>query len=102
MIDLLILTVILGLVAYRVGRFLLLDTLIDEPRDKAMGWLEIREGVGWRKLEELFRCPWCITIWTAAGATAATTAFMSVPLPVWVWLAAATWALVLWRIIDPE
>ena len=102
--ELFLLTVILGAVVYRISRFLVLDTLIDGTRDKVQGWLEARiDNIVWRKLLELSGCPWCVTIWIAAGATATTRMFVgSFPMPVWVWLGAATWALMFWRAIDPE
>lgn len=102
--ELFLLTVILGAVTYRVARFIVLDTLIDGTRDKAQGWLEARiDKLAWRKLLELSGCPWCITVWVAGAATLATRIFVgSFPMPVWVWLGAATWGLVFWKIIDSE
>lgn len=103
MIDLLFLIVILSLVVYRVGRFIVLDTLIEGTRESVFRRLIAREGsLVASKFLELLGCPYCITIWVAAGATVVTDAFISVPLPVWVWLASAAGSLVWWRLIDWE
>lgn len=105
------LIVILSAVTYRVGRFIVLDTLIDGTRDKVYSWLErqaapkepkVRPRLFWVKLLELLGCPWCITIWIAAFATFFTDLNTSVPMPVWTWLAASTGGLVFWAIIDSE
>jgi FtsH-binding integral membrane protein len=99
----LLLLIVLSAVTYRVGRFLILDTLIDEPRNRVLSWLEMRPTRFWSKVHDLLGCPFCITIWIAAGAVAITDIwFASVPMPVWTWLAVATGALVFWAVIDSE
>jgi len=102
--EVVILTLLLGAVTYRVARFILLDTMIDGVRDKMMEQLDKRSAkLLYRKLLELFTCPFCITVWVAGGATVLTRLFVGpFPMPVWVWLAAATISLVLWAIIDPD
>lgn len=104
MISHLFLIIILGLVTYRVSRFLVLDTLIDEIRDRVIGWLEPRQHrLGWRKLLDLLGCPYCITVWVAAGAVAAHHFIVDpVPMPVWTWLGVATVSLAVWAVIDNE
>lgn len=112
MIELLVLIIILGLVTYRVARFIVLDTLIDGTRDKVIDWLERRQSVAlnadksgllWAKLVDLIGCPFCITIWISAGAVFATRIFVgSFAMPVWVWLATAAFALLPWNYIDSE
>lgn len=97
----LVLLVVLSAVSYRVGRFLALDTLIDGTRMRLLNWLVTRGFVA-RKIADLIGCPYCVTIWTSAGAVALTTLYVDVPLPVWTWLAAATGALVFWAIIDND
>lgn len=77
MIDLTLLIIILSLVTYRVARFLVLDTLIDGTRDRVIDGLERRVGeardaerksaVAYEKLIDLIGCPFCITVWVAAG-----------------------------------
>jgi hypothetical protein len=104
MFEVLMLSVILGAVTYRVGRFIVLDTMIEGTRDKVIGWFEARsDKLLYRKIVELFGCPFCITVWVAAGAVFTTRLFVgSTPMPVWVWLATATTALVFWRVVDSE
>jgi hypothetical protein len=101
--QLLILIVILGLVTYRVSRFIILDTLIEGWRDVFHSWLLSKPKL-WRvKLEELLGCPFCVSIWVSAGACLLTRWLVgSFAMPVWVWLGAATVALVVWEIIDAE
>jgi FtsH-binding integral membrane protein len=101
-IELFFLTAFLSMPTYRIGRFIVLDTLIDEPRDKTYAWLELRTSLFWKKVVDLLGCPWCITIWVAAAVVAVADAFVSVPLPVFTWLAVATGSLVWWAIIDSD
>lgn len=104
MVELIVLPLLLGAVTYRVARFLLLDTMIDGSRDKAIEFLDKRsDKVVYRKLLELFTCPYCITVWVAAGSVAVTRLFVGpLPMPVWLWLGAATVSLLIWAVIDPE
>lgn len=111
MIEVFILILILGLVTYRVARFIVLDTLIDGTRDKVLDTLEKKHGRAgdskkallYSKLTDLLGCPFCITIWVSAGACLATRIFVgSFPMPVWVWLATAATALIPWNYIDSE
>lgn len=112
MIEVLVLIIVLGLVTYRVARFLVLDTLIDGTRDKVIDWLERRQGQAqeadkssllWEKLIDLIGCPFCITIWVSAGATLLTYFIVDTfAMPVWVWLATAAFALIPWNYIDSD
>ena len=98
-----VLLIVLSAVTYRVGRFLLLDSLIDAPRERVMVWLEEHPGRVWGKVYELVDCPWCITIWIAAGVVGLQAWVVGgVPVPVWTWLAVATGSLVWWKIIDDD
>jgi hypothetical protein len=97
--------VALSFTAYRVGRFISLDSLIDAPRNKAAFWLADREEAWSELLLELLRCPYCITIWTGLGATV----FWSLALASWpgwwfpvYWMAISTGAVVTWGITDPD
>lgn len=95
--------IVLSAVVYRVSRFLVLDTLIDEPRDKLLDQLERRQGLVYSKLFDLIGCPFCISVWVAAGAVAVHHyAVDDVPVPIWTWLAVATGSLVFWAVIDDE
>lgn len=106
----LILLVVLSAVTYRISRFIVLDSLIDGPRDRIADWLERHSDprpwnphVVFRKVGELLECPWCITIWVA-GAVVATHHHVvdPLPVPVWMWLTTATGALIFWAIIDTD
>lgn len=97
----LIVLLVLSAVTYRVSRFIVHDSLIDAPRNKIYDWLEHREHPFWLKIHELIGCPWCITIWIAAGAVAVHHVVVEdVPVPIWTWLAVATGSLIIWEIID--
>ena len=99
----LIVLIVLSAVTYRVSRFIVLDSLIDEPRDWAVDRLERKRGLFYSKLVDFIGCPFCISIWVAA-ATVAVHHFVveDVPVPVWTWLAVATGSLLLWAWIDSE
>lgn len=124
LIDTFVLILVLGLVTYRVTRFIILDSLIENVRARAFEWLlsplepaqretvmELHEDAPlqelsmWRrKLYQLLSCPFCISVWVGAGAVFLTdwlTAF-DVRLPVWTWLATSTVALVVYAYIDAE
>ena len=99
----LVLVIILSAVVYRVSRFIILDSLVDGTRDRFADFLERHPGLFWTKIGELMRCPYCITIWVAAGAVWAQHVFVSpIPVPIWTWLAVATGSVVFWGIIDSE
>lgn len=98
-----VLLVVLSAVTYRVSRFIVLDSLIDEPRNWVLSWLEMHPNGLTNKLHELLGCPWCVTIWIAAGVVAIQDQLIDgMPVPIWAWLAAATGSLVFWGIIDNE
>lgn len=68
----LITCVLWAFAAFRVTRFLIEDSLIEEPRE----WIR-RKLIGhptgapmpvWRrKLLELIECPWCMSVWVSAA-----------------------------------
>lgn len=96
---------LLSLSAYRVGRFIALDTLIEATRDRVAFWLADRGSVWSDKALELLRCPYCITIWTGLGATL----FWSLVLAEWpgwwfpvYWMGISTGAVVTWGVTDPD
>lgn len=99
----LVMIVVLSAVVYRVGRFLVLDTMIEGTRDRIFGWLAHRERFFWHKLLDLLGCPYCITVWVAAGACLAWRLFVGdFAAPVFVWLAVSAGSLVFWNYIDSE
>lgn len=89
-------------VTHRVTRFLILDGLLEEPRQTFHSWLARHPGRFTIKVQELMICPWCVSIWVSGGWVLLTQIFTSVPLPVWVWLGNSTGCLVFWRILDNE
>lgn len=88
---------VVGLVAYRCTRFAIYDTLIEEPRARVLHWLAMRQGWWSTKLHDLFTCPYCISVYFAAAATAVADATMSVPAPVLTWIAGCGSCMVIWR-----
>ena len=115
--------VILSFVVYRVTRFIVLDSLIERVRERFYLWLlspldpmetsevidvhqdePLRKLPTWRrKLYQLFSCPFCISVWVAAGAVALHVWLVEpLPYPVWYWLGIATGGLLVYRVIDAE
>lgn len=102
MIDVLLWSVLLGAAAYRVGRFIVLDTMFEGTRDRVIGALESRSHkLVFSKLFDLLQCPFCITVWTSLAATLVAVFGAGVPYPLLVWAASSVFALVFWRIVDP-
>lgn len=62
--------ILFSFVAWRVTRFWIKDSLPEESRMKLEGWLSKRVAkLRYRKALELITCPWCISVWVAAGLT---------------------------------
>jgi hypothetical protein len=110
---------LLSLVTYRVGRFVVLDDLISGLRNSLLTWLErpgkerekpppwstLRDAPPlWRhKVSQLLGCPFCVTVWVAGGAVAVTHFLVDpLPVPVWWWLGVAGAAVLPWAITDSE
>jgi hypothetical protein len=99
-----LLTVIaLSLAVYRITRFVIDDTLIEEPRD----WLrkKLVEGKSTTvrtKILDLMECPYCVSVWVAAGAVLLASWTWTVPEPFWSWLAVCGGAMIVWRIVEVE
>lgn len=54
-----------SLAVWRIVRFIQRDSLIEEPREAVINrW-------GHLKITELLTCPWCLSIWVAAGVVLA-------------------------------
>lgn len=68
---------------YRIVRFLILDSLIEESRMDMLHWLAARGTAHlWaRKGYELATCPYCLSVWTGTGVFLATWAATPLPLP---------------------
>lgn len=105
--DLLIF-VVLSLATYRVARFLVLDSLIDGPREALHAWLTKPESLSvWRwKVAELMGCPYCVTVWVAAANVLFWSLLVADSWVGWafllVWPAVAGASLVPWAYIDDE
>jgi hypothetical protein len=94
---------IMACVTYRVSRFIILDGMIAGTRTKVVNWLDFRaHKLIYRKLAELLECPYCVTIWVSAGTVLITSVYVDIPLPVWVWLAVGTGALMIWSFVDND
>lgn len=91
---------LLSLVTYRITRFLIDDTLIDNQRIWVHQLLVGKSSKFRYKLYELVTCKFCLSIWVAAVVTACTDAVGSVPMPVWMWLGSAAGALVVWQVAE--
>ena len=100
---------LLSLVAFRVTRFILEDSLIEEPRE----WLRrkligIPKGINvpmpvWRrKLLEIIECPWCMTVWVSAGTVGLASVTWDAPRPplFWEWLAVCAGSVILYWLAE--
>jgi hypothetical protein len=56
---------ILGLAAYRVTRFLVIDSLLEPARSNFHVMLERRNGVFWAKIYDLVSCTWCVGVYVS-------------------------------------
>lgn len=120
-VTLTILCLLLSFAVYRVTYFLLVDSLIEEPRkalirrlteggdpDRADWPLFLESTKGWRKkATQLATCPYCMSVWVAAAAMFICWPTI-IPHPdgnwlVWwllTWMVIATGGLVFWAIIE--
>lgn len=94
--------VVMSAVTYRIARFLVLDTIIDEPRDKFVDWLAGHPNYVTLKIQELLTCPYCITIWISAAVCGYVEYWGHLNWWLLQWLAVATGALVFWHYIDAK
>jgi hypothetical protein len=108
--------VLLALATFRTTRLLIKDEFppVKWPRDKILNWLDPDDDwkIEWlakrnlageklvdppdghlgalgRTIAYLMTCPWCASVWVAAGATYIATLFTSVQLPWLMWPAVA-------------
>ena len=102
--EYLTLIILVGLVTYRLTKFINEDRLIRDIRESVQMWCEtrwiakqpehLREGYQdsekWNSLGAYWlSCPWCVSIWVGGAVTLATAMFTSVPMPIMVWLASS-------------
>lgn len=124
-----LLFVVLTFTVMRVTRFIWMDDLIKEPRVALKGWLQLghipddivgtpnmeewlntyhnehpRRELFRRKAFDLIDCGWCISIWVSALTVVAVYLFtdVSLPLPVFWWLALSGAAVALLEWTDGE
>ena len=63
-----------ALAAYRIARLIVDDSIFDDARDTAVGWMaQPSSGKTANRLAEPIAdgCYWCVGVWTAAGVVAA-------------------------------
>lgn len=107
MLDL-ITFIVLSAASYRIGRFMLLDDLVNTPRDKLFAWLSNPEKLSAPKLwvTELITCTYCFSVWVAAAAVVFWSLVVHGEWIGWefllVWPAVATGSLLFWTYIDSE
>lgn len=100
--------IVLSLATYRIGRFVLLDEIIDGTRDRFFAWLNNPESLTSRRVwvMRLLTCVYCITVWIAAAVVVFWSLVISGEWIGWsfvlVWPAVAAAALVPWTYIDSE
>lgn len=95
----LVLVAVLALANYRVTRFLIADSLIDEPRVAVLRWFAAG-GPLRHKLYELATCPYCLSVWTGTAIFLLTWAATPIELPLLVLAAAWGATMVVWRIVE--
>jgi hypothetical protein len=97
-----VLTIILvaSLITYRITRFLISDSLIATPRIWLHQVLLGRVGRVRQKVYELINCPYCLSVWIAAGVIVGLDMFVSVPLPVAAWLATCAGCMMVWAYVE--
>jgi len=57
--------VILGFAAYRVTRFLVIDSLLEPARSNFHSMLERKRGIVWAKIYDLVSCTWCVGVYVS-------------------------------------
>lgn len=95
------LIVVMSLACYRITRFVVTDTLWDGWRRRLHSKVLGAYPRVWRdKIHELLTCPFCLSVWVAAGLVAAVDQYTSVPLPWLTWGAVASGSLMVWRFVE--
>lgn len=56
---------ILGICAYRITRFLVIDELLEPGRTKFHTRLEVHTGYIWAKIYDLVSCTWCVGVYVS-------------------------------------
>ena len=63
--DVLATVVILAFAAFRITRFLVVDSLLEPGRTKFHNALESHEGALWAKFYDLVSCTWCVGVYVS-------------------------------------
>ncbi len=89
---------------YRVTRFLLEDTLIEEPRHVLHHWLLRRNQHLWaRKGFELTSCTYCASIWISGGFVLSMLWWgPGLSLPLFWWPALSGSSVVIWKYVETD
>lgn len=98
----LVLWLIMSAATYRICRLMILDKIGSGPRDKFYGLLSRHPNRFTILLQELMRCPYCLSVWVSAGVVGVTWIFFPLVLPVLQWPAVAAGSLVFWHVLDTE
>lgn len=95
----------LSLLTWRIARFLILDDLIEELRDKFHRQLTHHPNKLTIKLQVLMLCPFCLTIWVSIAVNVFHFTVID-PWPGWQFVewvvAVAAGSMVFWKYIDSE
>lgn len=59
--------IILGVAAYRLTRFLVIDSLLEPGRTNLHNALARHDGAIWAKIHELVSCTWCVGVYVSIG-----------------------------------
>lgn len=108
--------VLLAFTVGRLTRFVCMDTLWEEWRERLIAHFEERTPKGRsrdflaRKISELLTCPWCVSIWLSAIVLVVSRqaeihfgwGIESLPLPVWQWLGLSMFAVMFIEWTDGE
>lgn len=97
-----LLVLLLIVAVHRLTRLAVADEipLVKVPRDTIVDWLDPVGAAGQppkpplggfgRSIAYLLTCPWCMSMWVGGALVWATTWWVSVPVPLLVWLAASS------------
>lgn len=100
-----LLFVLVVLASYRLTRFLVADTLIDNQRIWVINKLMTSNSIGWRKTTKtkvayLITCPFCSSAYISAVVMGAVWLWDGMPLPLLVWPAAWGGVALVWNAVE--
>lgn len=62
-----VLLVVYALAVARVTGLITQDSITEDARDRLVGWLDDRPRTLGSYVAKLVTCPWCTSVWVAAG-----------------------------------